>query len=250
MRYGVQLYSLKNEINELGLDAVLAAVKDAGFDCVEIASFDYLTPEEWVDTLSRYELKAVSAHVGLDLIDKYLPYTEALKPEAIVLPWVDFSVLEDKEKKQELVSAMQEACKKIKAVGAKFAYHNHAHELANGKDYVFELLESVDGLSSQLDIFWAVFAGKNPLELMDKYGEKLWCLHVKELDVRTTDNPREFPNAIVGEGKSKSKECIRKAIEMGHDLFVLEVEGFPCDWKEYLKKSCDAMKAFAENKNS
>ena len=46
MKIGVQLYSLKDEIKELGVDAVLKMVADAGYDCVEFAGFYGLTPKE------------------------------------------------------------------------------------------------------------------------------------------------------------------------------------------------------------
>ena len=80
---------------------------------------------------------------------------------------------------------------------------------------------------------------------MKKYGKALSAVHIKEMDKRTKTEAREYPNAIVGEGKSDCENAIKLAKQMGINLFILEVEGFPCEVSEYLKKSCDKMKEFA-----
>lgn len=246
MNYGVQLYSVRREIESLGLDAVLEAIARAGYEYVELAGTYSLTPEEFAAKLNKYGLKVISAHVGAAAMDAFLPFADVLKPKAIILPWFDCNRFDtEKEKAVDEIKAMKE---KVDSKGAIFAYHNHAAEYANGNDRVAEVMEAVEGTKSQLDIFWVTAAGKDPLETMDKYGEKLWCLHVKEMDSRTKNDPCEYPNVIVGTGKSKSKECIEKAVKMGIDTFILEVEGFSCPMEEYLKESLIAMKTFAEEK--
>ena len=43
---GIQLYSVREEIEKYGLDTVLGVIRDAGFDSVEFAGFYGLTPTE------------------------------------------------------------------------------------------------------------------------------------------------------------------------------------------------------------
>ena len=45
-KVGIQLFSLRNEM-EKDMDATLAAVKDAGFDCVEFAGYFGKSAEEF-----------------------------------------------------------------------------------------------------------------------------------------------------------------------------------------------------------
>ncbi|MFR6640842.1 MAG: sugar phosphate isomerase/epimerase family protein [Christensenellales bacterium] len=141
---------------------------------------------------------------------------------------------------------------KIKAVkplmderGINFGYHNHADEFRNGDDKVFELMRDVDGLTGELDIYWATAAGLDPVKVMEKYGKRLTALHIKDMDPDAPlNNPTSKPNAVIGEGKSHAKEAFDKAKEMGLGLAVLEVEFFPCDPEEYLTRSRKNMAAW------
>ena len=68
MKLGVQLYSVREQIKEKGLDEVLAMIRRAGYDCVEFAGFYGLKPEEVKDLLKKHGLDGVSAHIGPDQI--------------------------------------------------------------------------------------------------------------------------------------------------------------------------------------
>ncbi len=109
-------------------------------------------------------------------------------------------------------------------------------------------MENVEGLTSELDIFWATAGGHDPVELMNKYGKRLSALHIKEMDKRTDIkvNPTEYHEAIVGEGMSNTAEVMKCAEKLGIELFVLEVESYPCAYEEYLKKSCEKIKKLAK----
>ena len=50
---GIQLFSVREEIKEYGLDAVLSALKEAGCTAVEFAGFYDLPPMEFADILRQ-----------------------------------------------------------------------------------------------------------------------------------------------------------------------------------------------------
>lgn len=132
-----------------------------------------------------------------------------------------------------------------------FGYHNHNQEYRDGADRVYELMQAVPGFTAELDIFWATAGGHDPVELMRKYGKRLTALHIKEMDKRTNiANPTEYHEAIVGEGMSNTAAVMEYAKKLGIELFVLEVESYPCDYEEYLEKSCANMKSSQVNKNT
>ena len=90
-----------------------------------------------------------------------------------------------------------------------------------------------------------IAAGKDPVELIRSYGKKLSALHIKDMDKNADPtSPRELPNAIIGEGQCNAEACFRAAYEGGVDTYILEVEYYPCDYKEYIKKSVDAISGF------
>lgn len=242
--FGIQLYSVREEIKTKGFPEMLKTIKEAGYDCVEFAGFYDYTPQEVAKLLKANNLTGISAHIGIDSIELQLPYIDTIGIKYVYIPWCNYEDMCG-EKFNELTEKIRRVKKLLDERGIVFGYHNHAHEFTNGGDKVYELISAVDGFTSELDIFWAVAAGKSPLELMKKYGKALSAVHIKEMDKRTKTEAREYPNAIVGEGKSDCEKAIKLAKQMGINLFILEVEGFPCEVSEYLKKSCDKMKEFA-----
>ena len=246
-RFGIQLYSVKDEIKEYGLDTVLAEIKAAGYDCVEFAGFYGLTPDEMKATLEKHGLKGVSAHMPASAVAENLPYIDALGIERIYVAWMGADALFG-DKHAEAIEEIKAAKALLDERGVMFGYHNHAHEYADGKDGVYTLITEVEGYTAQLDLFWAKVGGHAPAELMKKYGDKLSCLHIKDLDKnwKPGESADAYPCAIIGEGQADCEGSMKLALDMGIDLFILEVEGFPCEYTDYLKKSCDNMKKFAQ----
>ena len=246
MNIGIQLYSVREEIANEGLETVLAKIKNAGYDCVEFAGFYGKTPAEVKELLAKYDLKPLSAHIGANDIETNLPYIDELGIKYVFVPWNSYEGLCG-QNYVDFCNAVHKAKKLLDSRGVVFGYHNHAQEYNNGEDKVYDLITDIDGFTAELDIFWAVAGGHKPTSLMEKYGDALVALHIKDMDKRANPtNPREFPNAIVGEGQCGAREAMEKALCMGVETFILEVEGYPCDYEEYLIKSCQNIKKFAK----
>ena len=58
-QFGIQLYSVREEIKNYGLETVLDVIKASGFDCVEFAGFYDRTPAEIKKLLDDRGLKGV-----------------------------------------------------------------------------------------------------------------------------------------------------------------------------------------------
>lgn len=247
MNIGIQLYSAKAKILELGLDEVLKKLSELGIDTVETAGFYDLSPTELKEKLDKYGLRAHSAHIRAEFIEGALEHIDALGCKMVIIPIAPIYRYTPEEY-AELLVVIRRVQKILSERGITFGYHNHYQEYQNGGDLVEKLLSDVPGLCSQLDIFWATVAGRDPVELIKKYGERMCSLHVKELGEKLEGEPRGgLLHAIVGEGYSKSCECIAAAKALGVDTFILEVESNigECDFWEYVKKSVDNIKKFA-----
>ena len=239
MKLGVQLYSLRNQINELGVEEVLKMVSKAGYSCVEFAGFYGMTPVEMKNLLDKYNLEGISAHIGLNDIESQLDYIDTIGIKSVFVPWVS---------KEDLADKLPEIIEKIKKIkpeldkrGVTFGYHNHNQEYADGADRVQELLSAVPGFYSEIDTYWVKRAGLQPTQKMQQYGKQLYCLHIKEYDKNN-----EAINPVVGEGDVGFEEVFKLGNQMGIKLAILEVEGFPCDPAEYLKRSYENMKKMSE----
>ena len=243
---GIQLYSLKAQIAEFGLDAVLSTLQSIGVEKVELAGYYGLSPAELRAKLNSHGISAVAAHIKLESIITDMEYIEALGISKVYIPISKLYTFSEEERADYYARA-REVSAILAARGLVFGYHNHAVEFSEGRDLVWEAMGQVPGLTSELDIFWATVAERDPLKVIEKYGNRLSALHIRELgSVTDGDNKDVLPHAIVGEGRSKCRESIRAAMELGVDTFILEVGAYPCDYVEYISKSIANIKKFVE----
>jgi len=96
--------------------------------------------------------------------------------------------------------------------GLQFCYHAHFHEFAplgstSGYDMMLTQCDP-EFLKMEMDVFWAVYAGQNPVGYFQKYPGRFPLLHVKDLKPgfasSTTDFPYDNgpnPFAPVGQGR-------------------------------------------------
>ncbi len=244
---GIQLYSVRDEIKEYGLDTVLEALRDAGCNTVEFAGFYGLTPDEMKTKLEKYGLRPLAAHIRLDDIIDNLPYIDALGISMIYIPGHPIEKMTGKNYKS-FIEEVKKVKTELDAHGVRFGYHNHAKEFEGGMDLLDDMTRDIDGFSAELDIYWAVAAGHKPTELIEKYGKRLTALHIKDMDSRADyRNPGEYPNAVIGEGQCDAEAAFRKAYESGVNTYILEVECYPCDYKDYIRKSVENINKYNKN---
>jgi sugar phosphate isomerase/epimerase len=244
---GIQLYSVRDEIKEYGLDTVLEALKEAGCNAVEFAGFYGLTPEQMKAKLEKYGLRPLSAHIRLDEIIDNLPYIDALGISMVYIPGHPIEKMTG-ENYQSFIEEIKKVKAELDTRGVRFGYHNHAKEFEGGMDLLDDMTRDVEGFSAELDIYWAVAAGHKPTSLIEKYGKRLTALHIKDMDSRANPkNPGEYPNAVIGEGQCDAEAAFRKAHESGVDTYILEVEYYPCDYKDYIKRSVENINKFIKN---
>ena len=69
--------------------------------------------------------------------------------------------------------------------GLKFFYHTHGYEfLPYGNGTLFDLLMSEtkpDLVHFQMDVFWIVHPGQDPVKLFEKYGSRFQLMHLKDM---------------------------------------------------------------------
>lgn len=247
MNIGIQLYSVKHQIEELGLDEVLRILRELGVDTVETAGFYDLSPEEFKAKLDKYGLTVHSAHIRAEKIEEQIEYIDTLGVKKVIIPIAPIYRYSEEEY-AELLVVIRRVQKLLCERGITFGYHNHYQEYQNGGDLVWRLMEDVPGICSQLDIFWATVAGRDPVDLINKYGNKLCALHIKELGEKFEGEPRGgLLHAVAGEGYSRTPESIAAATKYGVDTFILEVESYPIDFKEYIRRSIENIKKFAND---
>lgn len=243
MKIGVQLYSLRGQIAGAGLEPVLKMVSEAGFDCVEFAGFYGHSPEEIKQLLDKYGLEGISAHGTPDELPSIIPYIPVVGIRSVYVSYVPYERLV--EDLPGVITQIKGIAPELAKAGVRFGYHNHAHEFSNGGDLVWDIMQEIDGFTSELDTFWVTAAGLDPVDVMKKYGKRLSALHIKEMG--NGENGASDVCPVVGEGIIDFPRVFDTANEMGIDLAILEAETMACEPAEYLKRSCENMKRMAHH---
>jgi sugar phosphate isomerase/epimerase len=69
--------------------------------------------------------------------------------------------------------------------GLTFCYHNHGYEfIPHGSGTLFDVLmaeTNPDDVSVELDILWAFHPGADPAQLLERYGDRIKLMHLKDL---------------------------------------------------------------------
>lgn len=185
-KIGIQLYSLRKVIEEIGMDAVLKKVKELGYDCVEFAGFAGHTAEEIKAMLEKYDLEAISVHqtpnVFIDNAQETIDYLKTIGVKYCVVPWYERGKLTGTPEWENTVKFFNEVADLLEKNGIKMGYHNHDFEYDEyeGKYVIDYLFEAVPKLSPEFDTGWVTYAAESPAKYIEKYADRVEIIHLKD----------------------------------------------------------------------
>ncbi|MGJ7440239.1 sugar phosphate isomerase/epimerase family protein [Aquipuribacter sp. MA13-6] len=182
----IQLYSLRSIMtNPTTAEVALETLAEMGFVNVETAGTYGMSPAVYRAMLDRVGLRATSAHIG------GVGNPEAVAQEAATLgarfvnfPYAAYTTLEPWRVLADGLNRVGEACQ---AYGIRYGYHNHALEFEveeNGVQAYDVLLTETDDrlVHMQLDLYWAVTGGQDPVEVFRRDPRRFMQFHVKDRD--------------------------------------------------------------------
>jgi sugar phosphate isomerase/epimerase len=190
-RLGVQLYTLRDRMAE-DVARTLAEVADIGYGEVEFAGFFGHDAGGIAAMLADAGLKAPSTHVPLgrltDDLDGLLEEAGVLGHRWVVVPSVP-AEFRSADGFRRMADLLNQAGERTRAQGIGVAFHNHDAEfqdLGGGETALGILLDRGEpGLVSfQLDLFWTVHAGEDPLAWFAAHPGRFVSVHAKD---RTAD---------------------------------------------------------------
>ena len=204
----VQLYSVRTLLGTPELFArnhsyVLGRLKQMGYTAVEAASYEDgqlsgLSPEAFRQAVEDAGLKILSSHTTRPLNERELAsgdFSAALSwwdrcidvHKAAGIPYLVMSwsqPLKTKAEMSTMAAYLDAIGAKCRAVGIRFGYHCHSHELqqADGTTMldVFATQTKPENVFIQMDVYWAVMAGASPVEYMLKYPGRYELIHIKD----------------------------------------------------------------------
>lgn len=201
-KVGLQLYTLRAEMAK-DPEGTLKKVADIGYREVELFSYSDgkffgKTPAEFSALLKSLGLTAPSGHYmtgkavmkgkgtltndwkravddAATVGQKYMVCAYLFPPER--------TKLDDYKEFAELFNKSAEVCR---AAGIQFAYHNHDFEFQklDGQLPYDVLLNGTDPklVQLELDLYWATFAGQDPVALFRKHPGRFPLWHIKDME--------------------------------------------------------------------
>jgi sugar phosphate isomerase/epimerase len=99
--------------------------------------------------------------------------------------------------------------------GITLAFHNHYKEFITtdyGATIMDEFLEKTN-INLQIDTFWAFYAGKEPVSLLEELKDRVVSIHLK-------DGLKDKTGKSLGLGEAPVEKVLDKAIAMGLPVVV------------------------------
>ncbi|MFC7214127.1 sugar phosphate isomerase/epimerase family protein [Saliphagus sp. GCM10025334] len=243
MHTAVQLYSLRRL--DRSLPEKLEFVARTGLEGVELAGFDDADPAAVADALERTGLEAMAAHVPIEDLEADLE--AAVRPygpigcDRIVVPWLDPEAFRSRRAVEETPQRLSRLGERLTDLGFSLAYHNHTQEFVSIESAEDEQRDAFDFLvdelagtpvTLELDVGWAHAAGRDPVALLERYGEQVPLVHLKDVDV---DEP-----CALGAGSVPLEACVDAAREAGVEWLVYEHDD-PSDPELALERDTQTM---------
>jgi sugar phosphate isomerase/epimerase len=187
MSIALQLYTVRDETAR-DFIGTLRRVAEMGYPAVEFAGYGGLSASELSAVLAETGLQAASTHIGFEAVtrnlDHQLDYCQAIGCSALVLPSLP-PEQRDPEKMGALTGQLNEIGRRCQGRGIAFGYHNHNFEFVqSGGTFLLDLL--LDGTDPALvglefDIYWAAFAGVDPVAYLKRHAGRATLLHMKDM---------------------------------------------------------------------
>lgn len=231
---GLQLYTLRDTINQ-DPKGVLKKVSEFGYTLLETYGYNDgkifgMEFSEFSKYVNGLGMKVTSGHYGLDIIrgswEKAVADAKAIGQKFMVCPYLndnERTSIDDYKKLCQEFNKAGEVCNKY---GIRFNYHNHAFEFQqmNGQIPYDVMLAELDPkfVGMEMDIFWVVNAGYNPITYFEKHPGRFELWHVKDMD--KADKNR---NADVGTGSIDFKSIFANAKKSGMKHYFVEQESYP-----------------------
>jgi sugar phosphate isomerase/epimerase len=238
---GLQLYTIRDAMGK-DVPGSLKKVSDIGYKYLELANyanrkFYGYEPSEFKKLVNGLGMEILSSHASVDGSSIKTDNAKTMAEDHAKLgvkycmqPWVVEEARKTIASYQKMVADWNKVGKIMKENGVQFGYHNHNFEFATveGKVPFYDIFMpemDKDLITMELDLFWAIKAGQNPVEIFKKYPGRFQLFHMKDMfsneaPIFTTDGVTDF--APVGSGVINFKEILAAKDIAGMKYMIVE----------------------------
>jgi sugar phosphate isomerase/epimerase len=233
---GLQLYSLRADFTR-NVPATLEKVKAFGIRDVELAGTYNLSADKFKEMLKANDLRPVSGHFPFDA---YVTNLAGVVKDAKTLglkyagcAWIPHDGDFDEKECRRAGEVFNKAGEELARHGIKFFYHVHGFEFQprdNGT--LLDLLMAETNpkhVAYEMDVFWVVFPGQDPVRLLEKYKGRWELMHLKDLKkgvaTGSLSGKTDVSNDVaLGTGQMDWKAILAAAKKAGIKHYFIEDE--------------------------
>lgn len=237
---GLQLWSLRDTTKESTTKALDLAA-GYGFTEVETAGTGSLSITDFARGLEARKLRAVAMHAGYELLQKdaakVIADAKVLGAKYVIVPWLphDKATGLTAEVARQAAADFNTWGAACRAAGLQFGFHPHGFEFKADAAGVtpFDIIArgtNPDLVCFEMDVFWVVHPGQDPVRLLEKYSGRWRLMHVKDLrkgavtGIHTGAAP-PTDKVAVGDGQIDWPAVLRAAARAGVQHYFIEDEG-------------------------
>lgn len=243
----LQLYSVRGDIDQ-DFEGTLRAVKDMGYDGVELVGLYGRKPED---------VRKAAEAVGLAVVSAHVPYAEmTADPDGVMqayaaagcsyiaVPYLEEAYRPGHDRFFEMIDKVAVLGEAAKRAGLTLLYHNHDFEFQKvegqyGLDLLYERV-SPSLLQTELDTCWVNVAGEDPAAYLAKYAGRAPVVHLKDFVLKgrkpahmydliglesektPADNEGSFAFRPLGHGMQNIPSILEAGKRAGAKWFVVE----------------------------
>ncbi len=253
MTVSLQLYSMRDCPDQI---ALLSQLPTIGITRVEGYGGVYDDPAAYRAAMDANGITMPSGHLALDDIeadfDAMMHIATTMGMTKVYAPY-----LEEKDRPTTtagyiaLAQRLDAAAKRFAEKGIPFGWHNHDFEFVALDDGVIPmdiLLEHAPTINWEADLAWIVRGGSDPLDYIQRFGNRMSAIHVKDI-AATGTNAEEDGWADLSAGTMDWLTLIKACRALNTDLIYILEHDKPGDPVAYASRSAAAFNTLWEASN-
>tara|TARA_R110001592_G_scaffold309954_2_gene584494 strand:+ start:735 stop:1490 length:756 start_codon:yes stop_codon:yes gene_type:complete len=248
--FSYQLYSSRDAANLSDTLTMLARLGYSGVEGYGALFADRSAVDSLVADLKDSALKMPTAHMDIDMVenqpDRVLKIAKAVGIKTVFVP---FLLPDDRPTTavgwRQFGERLDAAGAPLRKASLGFGWHNHDFEfqpVSTGEIPLDLILEVAPSLIWEADIAWIVRGGSDPLDWIEKHGDRIAAVHVKDIAAEG-QNTDEDGWADVGEGIMDWPGIMKALRGKSVAHFIMEHDN-PSDDKRFAERSLKAARKF------
>lgn len=244
----LQLYTLRDVMAE-DFMGTLGTVAEAGYPAVEFARYGGQDPAAVRARLDEVGMRTMGAHTPfaalMEDFQKAAGDVVTVGGQYLIVPGVPKDeYLETPDQVRRLAGIFNGFGEAAQEIGLTFLYHNHDFELRHREGWSESDLTALELLlhetdpalvNFELDVFWAMVAGRDSEELIRAWPGRFASLHVKDMGNDGEDAP-------VGTGRPDWAPIFAAADEVGGTKWLVVEQDNPRDPLVDIRTSIDNLR--------